>query len=141
MHKEINTMSQKIVLLVDDSADMRTVIGDKLRGESFEVIEAANGREAMDILKKQKQCAYILISDFEMPVMNGAKLFDELEKNNFEFSHYILMTGLDREHTLITNFMSKERKNPVYLFEKPFHLGSFVKFIKELTLTNSSSSS
>jgi len=71
----------KNVLLVDDSSTMRKIISRSLRqaGLDFgEIYEAADGQEALAVL--EKETIDIVLSDINMPVMNGIEFLRE--KNN-----------------------------------------------------------
>ena len=71
---------KKNILIVDDSALMRRVLCDIINGdERFQVVErAANGVEALDLLRKNQYDAVVL--DINMPKMNGLELLKELRK-------------------------------------------------------------
>lgn len=67
----------KRILIVDDSTLMRGMIRSALRAGSFEVIEAANGPDALTILDRQeidRQVVDLIITDMNMPVMDGISL-------------------------------------------------------------------
>ena len=57
-------------LIIDDSKAMRSILGRMLRGQCFEVVEAANGREAMEQLQALGKVDLALV-DWNMPEMNG----------------------------------------------------------------------
>ena len=57
-------------LVVDDSRAMRTILVRMLRGVGYEVFEAENGHDALDILRNESPLKLILV-DWNMPVMNG----------------------------------------------------------------------
>jgi two-component system chemotaxis response regulator CheY len=57
-------------LIIDDSKAMRNILGRMLRGLNFEVVEAANGREALERLKGTGKVDLALV-DWNMPEMNG----------------------------------------------------------------------
>ena len=58
------------VLVIDDSRAMRAVLGQILRQMGYEVVEAANGREAIDRLNEVGKPQFVLV-DWNMPEMNG----------------------------------------------------------------------
>ena len=58
------------VLVVDDEARMRKLVKDFLTVKGFQVVEAENGEEAVDLFFKQKDIALILL-DVMMPKMDG----------------------------------------------------------------------
>jgi two-component system chemotaxis response regulator CheY len=57
-------------LIIDDSKAMRSILGRMLRGLDFEVVEAANGREALEQLQGRGKFDIALV-DWNMPEMNG----------------------------------------------------------------------
>jgi len=57
-------------LIIDDSKAMRSILGRMLRGLNFEVVEAANGREALERLQGLGKVDLALV-DWNMPEMNG----------------------------------------------------------------------
>ena len=66
------------ILLVDDSLSVRRVVSQIIRRLGFEVITASDGQEAMNILDTQDFMA--VITDLEMPRVNGFELLSELRR-------------------------------------------------------------
>ena len=62
----------KLIMIVDDSASLRQVVGIALRGAGYEVLEASDGRDALGKLKGQK--VHLIVSDVNMPNMDGCAL-------------------------------------------------------------------
>ena len=90
---------QKIMLLVDDNADVRYFIKSHFAG-SFQVLEAANGVEGWDIALKT--IPDIIISDVMMPDMDGFEFCRKIRKDE-RTSHIavLLLTALgSREHEI-----------------------------------------
>lgn len=69
------------VLVVDDEARMRKLVKDFLVREDYEVLEAADGEEALDIFYREKSIA-LLILDVMMPKMNGWEVCREIRENS-----------------------------------------------------------
>lgn len=70
------------VLIVDDSIAMRAVIKKIITISGFQMdkcIEANNGREALELLSTN--WIDIIISDINMPEVNGLEMLDQLQKN------------------------------------------------------------
>lgn len=81
----------KKILLVDDSASVRTVAGIALRGAGYEVVEAANGQEGLSRLNGDK--IHLIISDVNMPVLDGIGFLKEIKKHpNYKFTPVIMLT-------------------------------------------------
>jgi CheY-like chemotaxis protein len=66
------------ILVVDDDASHRTLICDALEEMGYRTEQAANGREALDLLEGDIPQAVLL--DLRMPVMSGWGLLDALKK-------------------------------------------------------------
>ncbi|MCC7416233.1 MAG: response regulator [Acidobacteria bacterium] len=66
------------ILIVDDSTMMRAVIkrAVQMTGADVEIAEAANGREALDVLEARPVDA--VFTDINMPVMSGPELLREM---------------------------------------------------------------
>lgn len=81
----------KKILLVDDSASVRTVAGIALRGAGYEVLEAANGQEGLGKLTGDK--IHLIISDVNMPVMDGITFLKEVKRHpSYKFTPVIMLT-------------------------------------------------
>ena len=65
------------ILLVDDDPDIRFVARIALRKGRHEVVEAENGRQAVDWLERGEPCD-LVICDRMMPVMNGLEVLAAL---------------------------------------------------------------
>ncbi|EGV30470.1 response regulator receiver protein [Thiorhodococcus drewsii AZ1] len=81
----------KTILMVDDSASLRSVVAIALRGAGYDVIEASDGRDALAKLAGQK--VHLVISDVNMPNMDGITLVQELKKQpSYRFTPIMMLT-------------------------------------------------
>jgi len=79
------------ILAVDDSASMRQMVSFTLKGAGFDVTEASDGVEALGKAKSGK--FDLVISDVNMPNMDGLTLVGELRKlGDFKFIPILLLT-------------------------------------------------
>ena len=71
----------KKILIIDDSALMRTVLSDIINADSrFQVVDKAkDGVEGLELLKKNTYDAVVL--DINMPRMDGITMLKEVQKN------------------------------------------------------------
>ena len=69
------------ILVVDDESRMRKLVKDFLTKKNFQVLEAGNGEEAMDIFYNEKDIALIIL-DVMMPKMDGWEVCREIRKNS-----------------------------------------------------------
>ena len=65
------------ILIADDEARMRALVRDYLRMKGFHVLEAENGREALEVFQREPDIALILL-DVMMPEMDGFETLKEL---------------------------------------------------------------
>ncbi|AFL72377.1 response regulator [Thiocystis violascens] len=81
----------KTIMVVDDSASLRNVVGIALKGAGYDVIEAADGKDALAKLTGQK--VHLIVSDVNMPNMDGITLVQELKKlPNYKFTPIMMLT-------------------------------------------------
>ena len=69
------------ILVVDDESRMRKLVKDFLTKKNFQVLEAGNGEEAMDIFYEEKDIALIIL-DVMMPKMDGWEVCREIRKKS-----------------------------------------------------------
>ena len=74
-------MERLKVLVVDDESRMRKLVRDFLVKKDFEVLEAGDGAEAIDIFFATKDIALVIL-DVMMPDMNGFQVLQEIRKKN-----------------------------------------------------------
>ncbi len=74
-------MDRLKILVVDDEARMRKIVRDFLVKKDFEVIEAQDGQEAVDIFFSEKDVALIIL-DVMMPKMDGWEVCREIREQS-----------------------------------------------------------
>lgn len=81
----------KNILIVDDSSSIRQVVALTLKGAGFEVIEACDGRDALQKLNGQR--VHLMISDVNMPNMDGLTFLREVKSRpEYKFTPVIMLT-------------------------------------------------
>jgi len=85
-------MPKTKILIVDDDPDILDVLRITLEDEGYEIAEAHDGKEALDIVKKVNPA--LLITDFKMPLVNGDEVCKTL-KQDILIQHMpiIMLTG------------------------------------------------
>ena len=99
--QEERTGYQKGVLVVDDVTVIRKSLIQAL-GDEYIYYEAANGQQALDILKTEASQISIIITDVFMPVMDGFELIRKLQENTI-YNHI----------PIIVVTVSEERENEI----------------------------
>lgn len=81
----------KTIMIVDDSASMRQVVGIAIKGAGYDLIEAADGKEALSKLTGEK--VHLIVSDINMPNMDGITFVKEVKQlANYKFTPIIMLT-------------------------------------------------
>ena len=68
------------ILVVDDMDLVRHTLTRTLTLAGYNVLEAADGREALDIIRKNRGLIDLTLSDILMPPMNGTELAGQVQK-------------------------------------------------------------
>lgn len=86
----------KTILIVDDSASIRQVVGIALKSAGYDTIEAVDGKDALSKLNGQK--IHLIISDLNMPNMDGITFVKEAKKiPDYKFTPIIMLTTESQE--------------------------------------------
>jgi CheY-like chemotaxis protein len=101
-------MSAKKILLVDGDSDVRTVVRDALEESGYQIWEASDGSEALNIWKTRASQIDLLLADMAMPGgLNGRQLADRLRRERpglkviFTSGHFLNildMAGIIQSH-------------------------------------------
>jgi two-component system, NtrC family, response regulator AtoC len=101
------------ILVVDDESNMRTVLSALLKKEGFEVATAADGLNALKILKEE-DCA-VVITDLTMPNLDGMGLLSKVVKH-YPSTPVIIITA----HGTIATAVDALKKGAFDYITKPF---------------------
>jgi two-component system, chemotaxis family, chemotaxis protein CheY len=86
----------KTIMIVDDSASLRQVVGIALKGAGYDVIEGCDGKDALDKLKGQK--INLIISDLNMPNLDGIGFLKAVKQMpNYKFTPVLMLTTESQE--------------------------------------------
>ncbi|MFT5068709.1 MAG: two-component system chemotaxis response regulator CheY [Candidatus Paceibacteria bacterium] len=79
------------ILAVDDSASMRQMVVFTLESAGYDVVEAVDGQQALDIAKNES--FDLVLSDINMPVMNGIELVKQLRQlEAYKYTPILMLT-------------------------------------------------
>jgi two-component system chemotaxis response regulator CheY len=90
----------KKILVVDDSATLRASVNYTLKEAGFETIDAVNGVDGLEKLNqamKSGEQIGMIISDINMPVMDGITFIHEVKKTPFKFTPILVLTTESQE--------------------------------------------
>ena len=122
-----NLGGNETILLVEDDANLRTVIARMLERFGFTVLAAANGVEALAVLNAHEQSLDLLIADVVMPDLGGPELVDRLSERGMDV-RVLYMSGYSDQAVMRRVAVGPRRQ----LLRKPFTLEVLLKAVRSL---------
>lgn len=110
--KNESAFRQKLVLIVDDDAEIRTTLSQLLVKEGYSVLEAMDGKLAIPLIERHRPDA--VISDIKMPHMDGLALLESVRK--IGSMPFILMTGFSQ----VMETQEAQKRGATDFILKPF---------------------
>ena len=120
----MNNLTNINILIVEDDADMRDILTDLIRENGATVFQAADGKEALQII--ESETIHLVISDVLMPVMGGIDLVKAIRAKNLDIPVVLLVTGqsdLNEQSALVLGAAG--------LVHKPYNIGVLLQRISE----------
>ena len=115
------------ILLAEDEEEVRLVAAAMLESLGFTVIEASNGREALDLYRKHAGRISLVLTDMGMPVMDGYELHCALKRFN-PVLPIIFSSGYG--DTLITSRIARE--DIAGVLSKPYSFDQLLNVLKSV---------
>lgn len=116
------------ILSVDDSAATRHFIKKAIQVLGFDFLEAADGKEGLEVLEKEKGNIDLILLDRHMPGMDGIEMLDAVKASESFKDIPVTMVTVELERDEIQKAISKGAKN--YLI-KPFTQENLIGKIME----------
>ena len=116
--------SRRVVLVVDDEASVRSYVKRVLQGEGFQVLEAADGVDALSLFGKLSGAIDLVITDVKMPRLSGTELVETV-KREFPAVPVIYISSIRRD-----GLHDPQRR--VVFVEKPFLPEALLKAVHGL---------
>lgn len=113
------------IILADDEENWRLIVRDFLEQEGYTVLEAADGKQAVELLRAHPDTALVIL-DIMMPVMNGLEACKELRR--FSQVPVLMVTARADEESEITGF----RDGADQYISKPVKMRVFMERVKSL---------
>ncbi len=120
-------MTGTTILVIEDEANIRSLIGQQLRWDGYTVMEAANGLEGL--ISAEENSPDLIILDMLMPEMNGLEFLSRMEQQGGNSAPVIVMSGSLRQQ------LAKDciALGVVDMLCKPFRLEALKSAIKKAT--------
>ena len=123
-------MQRNKVLVVDDEPIVLSLTVAILKRAGYETVIATNGREALMLCEEMKAELALILSDVNMPEMNGKELAESVARMSNPIP-VILMSGYSTTGPLITG-SAKGRPEVCGFIAKPFAPGNLLKAVSDV---------
>jgi DNA-binding NtrC family response regulator len=115
----------KRILIVDDEENARLGLSKLLSQEGYDVDLAANGTEALEILRRQQ--VNLVISDINMPDMNGIMFLREISRH-FPSTNVIMITAYGG----VESYLEAMNLGAFEYLHKPLRIGELRSVMKKV---------
>lgn len=119
-------MQSKQVLVVEDEEALRTVVAEALREDGYDVMTAANGAEALQLVRQASPDAIVL--DLMMPVMDGWAFLEACRREQRIDGTPVLVVSA---HRRLAEIMASEVQADEFI-AKPFELDALLGAVERL---------
>ncbi len=116
----------KRILLIEDNIMNSELVKDILEMENYEISCTADGKDALDILKKES--FDLILTDINLPKMDGLELIKHIRKDPDQKAKVIAISS----DTMTKDGKAFEDVGFDGYIQKPFKIGEFRKSIKSL---------
>jgi PAS domain S-box-containing protein len=123
----VRLAGRETILVAEDDGALRYVACRALRTFGYEVLEARNGREALDICERYEGPIHAVVSDLVMPEMSGGELADRIAVHHPGI-RVLLMSGYSGDEAARMRIM---RAGDAFI-EKPFAVEELVARVREV---------
>ena len=93
------------VLIADDEESMRTLVARAIAMDGHEIVTAQDGAEALDILTRENGAFDLLLTDIQMPIMDGIALALSAARDYPDLV-ILLMTGFAHQRERASNLQA-----------------------------------
>jgi len=116
----------KRLLIIDDEPKIVEILDDFFSMNDFEVINAANGKEALELLKDEATPDLIILDD-KMPVMGGVSFLEKMEGHTNKVPVIVLSGSINADQIKVFKKMKYE-----HILIKPIRLSELLSVVEEI---------
>lgn len=115
----------KKILIIDDERSIRRALREILEFEEYDVFEAENGREGLDLMKANQYD--LVFCDIKMPLLDGMEVLEAVKKTEND-TPFIMISG----HGTIETAVEAIRKGAFDFIEKPLDLNRILVTLRNV---------
>ena len=115
------------ILLVDDQSAVRESIAGVLKKQGYQVVCAGNGQEGLEYILAFPEASQLIITDVEMPVMNGQEMANRI-RALYPHKKILFLSGHTRDSLLEKKFLEGRE----HFLRKPFEVAQLLSLVNRL---------
>ncbi|MCX6780477.1 MAG: response regulator [Candidatus Magasanikbacteria bacterium] len=116
----------KKILIIENELAVRKILADKLTREKFEVIQAGNGQDGLEMALSEHP--HLILLDIFMPKMNGLEVLNALHKDKWgKHVPVIVLSNINDDNKMLESI---KHGNYDYLIKTNHNLSSIVEKIR-----------
>jgi len=115
------------VLLAEDQSSIRSALREFLESQGYQVLEAQNGGEALELAERHTGAIDVLVTDVIMPQIRGVELAERVAELHPDIC-VIFMSGYSEDALLENRLLSQGN---ITLIQKPFDPEDLAQKIRE----------
>jgi len=115
------------VLLVEDEGSLRSVVGNTLRTNGYAVLDAPDGKTAIELAESLETPIDLLLTDVILPGISGRDIADQLQLSHPSMK-VIYMSGYTDEFIAEHGIIDPD----IVLLEKPFPMSALLENVREV---------
>jgi len=127
--KKMDLTGSAKILLVEDEDAVRAFASRALTSRGYEVHEAVNGAEALEMMEELDGKVDLIVSDVVMPEMDGPTLLKKIRENHPNLK-FVFMSGYAEE--AFSKNLPKEEQGNFGFLPKPYSLKQLATTVKEM---------
>jgi len=116
--------SGELVLVVDDEPSIRNLVSMTLQAHGYRVVEASNGRDAIEVFERHADEVALVFTDMMMPIMDGAATVAHFREHRPDVP-IIASTGL----TASGGFVGMNTSTVRHFLSKPFTTDALLRTV------------
>ena len=123
---EFDGAGTETILLVDDEEIVKEFVNEILSENGYKILDANNGKQALELLDKFEGEINLLLTDLRMPMMGGVELAEKLREEKPDLK-VLFMSGYAKDSDL-----EEEGEHIIGYLQKPFSYGALVGKVREI---------
>lgn len=106
-------MEKSLVLIIEDDADIIEILTEIVKGCNCEVMHAFNGKEALELIERNKLKPALVLCDLQMPIMDGVSFVKQNIVKNLDLNICVVTANNDNAGIVdvlrlgVTDYISK----------------------------------